>query len=270
VDADKEWWRTFFAGLVVEVWLRVMPEEQTRQEADFIERHLRMPPNGRILDAPCGGGRHSLALAARGYRLTGIDISAQFLQTARAAANEQQLAIDWREGDMRELPRTPQFDGAFCFGNSFGYYDDEGNAEFLRAIAAALKPGTRFVLDYGAVTEALLPAYQERSWGEFGDILFLRAGRYDHVGGRIHTEYTCIRGNQVEKKLASQRVYSYRELCRLLEEAGFADMQGLASLTDEPFHLGARRLLLIATKQGPGPHPTPETPSKPFGRAPAG
>ena len=38
-----------------------------------------------------------------------------------------------------------RFDGAFCVGNSFGYLDDEGNAAFLRAVRAALKPGGRFI-----------------------------------------------------------------------------------------------------------------------------
>jgi SAM-dependent methyltransferase len=248
VNADKEWWRTSFAGLMVECWLRATSEEQTRQEADFIERHLRLPLGGRVLDAPCGGGRHSLALAARGYRMTGIDISEQFLQTARAAADQRQLAIDWRQGNMCELSSTQEFDGAFCFGNSFGYCDDDGNAAFLRAVAGALKAGAHFVLDYPAVAEALLPTYQERLWAEFGDFLFLRAGRYDHVSGRIHSEYTFVRGGQVEKKLGSQRVYTYREVCRLLEEAGFTDVQAYGSLTQEPFRLGAGRLFLTATK----------------------
>jgi hypothetical protein len=39
---------------------------------------------------------------------------------------------------MRDLLWRSRFDGAFCFGNSFGYLDDEGNAAFLRAVAAAL------------------------------------------------------------------------------------------------------------------------------------
>src|SRR3989442_1102150 len=82
-------------GPTVEFWLRATPEAQTREEADFIERHLQLPPQGKVLDVPCGGGRHSLALAARGYQVTGIDVSPQFLQTARARANENRLVIDW-------------------------------------------------------------------------------------------------------------------------------------------------------------------------------
>ena len=85
-----------------------------------------------------------------------------------------------------------------------------------------------------------------------GDMLFLRDGRYNHVAGRIETEYTLIRGGKVEKKPWTQRVYTFLELCRLLETAGFKDIQGYASLTLEPFKLGSRRLLLVATKQESG------------------
>src|SRR5437016_5021851 len=93
----SDWWRQFFSGVVVDLWLRVPTEEQTRGEADFIEKVLQLPPEGRVLDVPCGGGRHSIELAARGYRLTGVDISADFLQAARALAAERQLSVAWDE-----------------------------------------------------------------------------------------------------------------------------------------------------------------------------
>jgi len=207
MKADPEWYRTFFAGLFVEIWLRVPSAAQDREEADFIEQQLRLPPGGRVLDVPCGGGRHCHQLAARGHHMTGVDISPQFLKAAREAAAQQRWTIDWREGDMRQLGAVGDFDGAFCFGNSFGYLDDQGNADFLKAVAGALKPGGRFLLDYPAAAEALLPAYVERMEG-----------------------------------------YTGREVCRLMEDAGFADVQAFASLAGEPFRLGARGLFLAATK----------------------
>ena len=51
---------------MVEWWLRAMTEEQTRQEADFIQEMLQVATPARLLDVPCGGGRHSLDLANRG------------------------------------------------------------------------------------------------------------------------------------------------------------------------------------------------------------
>src|SRR5437868_3960234 len=142
--STSDWWRTFFSGLPVEMWLRVPTEEQTRAEVDFIEKVLRLGPGAKVLDVPCGGGRHSLELAARGHRVTGVDLSDDFLQAARAGAAARSLPVAWEQREMTDLPWREEFDGAFCFGNSFGYLEDEANARFLAAVARALKPGGRF------------------------------------------------------------------------------------------------------------------------------
>jgi SAM-dependent methyltransferase len=243
-----DWWREFFSGVVVAMWLRVPTEEQTRAEADFIQKVLRLSPRARVLDVPCGGGRHSLELAARGHQVTGVDLSSDFLKVARAQATGRRLPVTWEQREMGDLPWPGAFDGAFCFGNSFGYLDDAGNAHFLKAVAAALKPGARFVLDTGVVAESLLPNFPERRWLQVGDILFLSHGRYDHARGRLDTDYTFICDGKADTRPASTRVYTYRELYRLLQDAGLTDCEGYGSLNQEPFRLGSPRLLLAATK----------------------
>jgi SAM-dependent methyltransferase len=247
MTAPTEWWRTFFSGTMAEWWLGAMTAEQTRLEADFVQQTLQVAPPARLLDVPCGGGRHSLSLAAQGYRMTGVDISPAFLAAARS--NPSAGAVTWEQRDMRDLPWPDTFDGAFSLGNSFAYYDDEGNRDFLHAVARVLKPGARFVLDTGYVAEALLPALQERGWYESGGILVLSDRRYDPAEGRLHVEYTAVRDGKAEKWPMSARIYTYRELCRLFEDAGFAGPQGYGSLAREPFQLGSRRLLMVATKK---------------------
>jgi SAM-dependent methyltransferase len=243
-----DWWQTFFRGTMAESWLMAMPEEVTRQEADFVEKVLQVAPPARLLDVPCGGGRHSLALASRGYDLTAVDISPAFLEVARSKASPGPGRVAWEQRDMRDLPWQDTFDGAFSLGNSFGYLDDAGNAAFLRAVARALRPGARFVLDTGYLTEGLLPVLQERVWYETGNILFLAARRYDPADGRLYVEYTTVRDGQVEKWPLSARLHTYREVRRLFEEAGFTDLVGYGSLDQEPFQFGSRRLLLVGTR----------------------
>jgi SAM-dependent methyltransferase len=249
MGASVDWWRTFFSGLVVESWLMATTAEQTRQEAEFIREALNVSPPARLLDVPCGGGRHSVALAGLGYDMTGVDISTGFLAAARSQPVPPAGSIAWEEREMRDLPWPEAFDGAFSFGNSFGYLDDDGNAVFLKAVAAALKPGARFALETGYVMEHLLPVLQERSWYPLGDILMLSQRRYDPVDSRLHVEYTMIRGAVTEKQTMSARIFSYRELVELLKEAGFTDVQGYGSLTREPFRLGAGRVLMVASKR---------------------
>src|SRR5262245_3665980 len=143
MSAQDEWWRTFFKGMIVDSWLSAMSDEQTQEEANFIEQVLGVSPPARLLDVPCGGGRHCDALAARSHVMTGVDLSEEFLKVARARPAQ----VAWERREMRDLPWRGEFEGAYSLGNSFGYLDDRGNADFLAAVARTLRPGARFVLD---------------------------------------------------------------------------------------------------------------------------
>ena len=154
-----EWFETFFQGPAVDFWTRAMPPAQTLADADFLEKTFDVKPGARLLDVPCGNGRHSIELARRGYRVTGIDLSEEFLAAARA-----ELDADWRKGDMRALDvEAAAFDGAFCFGNSFGYLDHAGVAEFLSALSETLQPGDALLLGTDLVkdTGRLVRAYDD-------------------------------------------------------------------------------------------------------------
>ncbi|MGA9996170.1 MAG: class I SAM-dependent methyltransferase [Pyrinomonadaceae bacterium] len=248
MSKQPEWWETFFTGLSLDLWRAVVTEEQTRAEADFIERTLQLPSQAKVLDVPCGGGRHALELASRGFLMNGVDIAQEFVEEAQGKAAERNLNFTCERREMRDLPWHEEFDGAYSFGNSFGYLTDEGNAEFLHAVSRTLKPGARFLLETGATAESLLPHFAEHRRYEVGAITMLIDNRYDHESGRLYTDYTFTRDGREEKKPGSQRVYTYRELCRMLEAAGFQNCVGSSSPDGEPFKLGAQRLYLSAVK----------------------
>jgi SAM-dependent methyltransferase len=249
VAAASDWWQTFFSGLAVEWWLRATTSDQTRQEADFIAESLAVPAPAKLLDVPCGGGRHCLALAERGYEMTGVDISTDFLAAARSQSEGQPHKVRWEQREMRDLPWPDGFDGAYSFGNSFAYLDEAGNAAFLKSVAAALKPGAHFVLDTSYVTEVILPALQDRAEYPTGDMVMLAERHYDPAESRLHVNYTFTRGTETEKQSMSARIYSYRELVSLLDAAGFTAIKGYGSLAREPFRLRSGRALIVATKR---------------------
>ena len=80
-------------------------------------------------------------------------------------------------------------------------------------------------------------------------MLMLSQRRYDPADGRLHVEYTLIRGSQSDKRSMSARIYSYREVVGLLASAGFTRIEGYGSLAKEPFRLGSRQALMIASKR---------------------
>jgi SAM-dependent methyltransferase len=249
VKAEANWWENFFTGLIVDFWRVALPPEVTKAESKWLSDALEARPGGRLLDVPCGDGRLALEMARQGCLVTGVDLSEEFLAAARTEAGAEGLSIVWRLSDMRDLPWREEFDGAFCGGSSFGYFGDEGDLAFLRAVARSLRPGARFALDSVKAVEVLLPAFRQRREMEIGDIRFEAFNHYDHETGWVENRYMISRGAKTETRLARHRIYTYREVVSMLERAGFGEIHGYGSLDGEPFRLGSARLQVVAKRE---------------------
>lgn len=248
INKQNQWWEKFFSGVCSDVQFESKTEEQTRAEVDFIQKVLQLMPKAKVLDVPCGKGRHSIELSRRGHQVTGVDITLHFLNDAYRKAVEQRLEINWEHRDMSDLPWREEFEGAFCFWGSFGYFDDNGNADFLKAISHVLKRSAKFLLDTH-VTETLLPTlFQKRAWKKVDKTLILEERHYNHTTGRTNTEWTFIQEGKEFRKSTSIRLYTCRELSQLFERFGLVDLKYYGSLSGEAFHLGSPRLYLVATK----------------------
>jgi len=245
---QTNWWEDFFHGVALDFWRAAISDEQTRAEADFINNQLQLPVGAKLLDVPCGNGRLSIELAAFGFELTGVDIAVEFIEEAQRKSEARGVRVNWQNIEMRALPWTSEFDGAFCFGNSFGYLEDDENAAFLKVVSRTLKPGARFILDAPAIAECLLPHFVGNRTIELGDISCTIDTRYDHEQSRMFPSFTFVRNGVEDRRSSSQRVYTYKELVGLLGDAGLETVAAYGSLTEEPFHLGAHRLLLVTKK----------------------
>ena len=135
MQPSDDWWQTFFHGAVLEMWSRAVPPEQTRTEAAALEKALGVPQGARVLDVPCGNGRLALQLAARGYRMTGLDLADEYVAGAKVRSAERGLDVDWRQGDMRQLPFQAEFDAAYV-AHEVAYHQ-----QVIEAIDGVLIPG---------------------------------------------------------------------------------------------------------------------------------
>ncbi len=155
----------------------------TEQEVDALVELLGVSPGQRLLDVGCGTGRHSRALAARGFHVVGVDISPRFVDIAneRAGANERYI-----HGDARALGFDAEFDavislcqGAFGLTGGPGADDTlpvrELDEPILDGIARALKPGAKAAV-------SAFSAYFQLRHGEDPDTFDARLGvNHEHT-----------------------------------------------------------------------------------------
>jgi tellurite methyltransferase len=116
-----------------------------REPSEIVRRALALLPqvpqmSGRALDVACGAGRNALHLAACGFVVDAIDISAEGLQRGRDAALARQLAVNWIERDLSE---SPEIDGPYQLIVMVRYV----NAPLLDVLVKALAPGGLLVVE---------------------------------------------------------------------------------------------------------------------------
>ncbi len=124
----------------------------TKVEVQFLWDAIKLQPGMALLDIGCGTGRHAIELAARGIKVTGLDISSGMLHEAQKKARAAQVEIEWIHDDATKWSRSGAFDAAVCLcEGGFGLINHEEDAVahdlgILKCAAESLKPGSPFVL----------------------------------------------------------------------------------------------------------------------------
>jgi cyclopropane fatty-acyl-phospholipid synthase-like methyltransferase len=195
---NKEWYKTFFKTFEI-IQPLFYSSEQTIKQADFLWEVLNLKKGSNVLDVPCGNGRIGFELARKGCVVIGIDFNENLIEKAKQASKKIKLKVDFRMDDMRKIPWKNKFDAAICWWGSFGYFDDKGNRDFVKAISSSLKKGGRFIID-GHIMETLLPKYQPMGWEKFRDYKVLEERIFDFVNSRIDVDWTFIKDSKELKQ----------------------------------------------------------------------
>jgi SAM-dependent methyltransferase len=251
---DPRWYAGFFDDQWLEMRDEVTPPERTQREVDFALEALAPAPGARLLDVACGHGRHSLELARRGFRVTGVDLSEPSLALAREAAAAEELDVELVHADMREIPFREEFDAAIDLFTSFGYFETEHEDErALAAIARSLKPGAALLLETvnGA---ALLRVFRAETWNELEDgTLMLEHRGYDLLTGRNDVVWTFVRPDGSRSELRhSLRLYTVAEIASMLRRVGLEIERSWGGWDGSELTLDSgMRFLVLARKAGP-------------------
>jgi SAM-dependent methyltransferase len=141
-DWFEDWFNTHYYHLLY--------NHRNETEAKFFMNNLldfiHLKKMGKILDAACGKGRHSIYLNSQGYNITGIDLSAKSIAEASKSEND---SLSFFEHDIRLPFRINYFDSVFNLFTSFGYFQkQEDNIVCLKNFFNALKPSGYFLFDF--------------------------------------------------------------------------------------------------------------------------
>lgn len=126
--------------------------------ARYAKRDVR-----RLLEPGCGSGRLVVAMAAKGYDVTGLDLSDAMLNYMRRKLKRRNLSATCVKGDMTCLDFDVPFDAAFCTYNTFRHLLTEKEAlSHLRSMADVLASGGLYILGMHLVPEEDYEAVVER------------------------------------------------------------------------------------------------------------
>jgi SAM-dependent methyltransferase len=244
-DRD-DFWETFYPTLFSERQWDMAPAQ-----VDSLLELADLEPGARVLDLCCGPGRHALELARRGFRVTGVDRTAAYLDAARQKAAEEGLETEFVQEDMRRFVRPGAFDVAINLFTSFGYFEDPAqDLQVAKNLHASLRPGGKLVMEMMG-KEPLARIFRERDWSwldEERGVIMLEERKLSQGWSWIENTWILLHGSERKTYTISHRLYAGTELASLLRQAGFTSVALFGGLEGVPYDQNARRLVTVAKR----------------------
>jgi SAM-dependent methyltransferase len=244
--AAPNWWQTGFGPEYLALYDAFLAE-RTPVEVDQIEALLQLHPPRRILDLPCGQGRHAIELARRGYEVTGIDLSPYMLGVARERGESSGVRVRWLTGDMRESLSGETFDLVLNLFTSFGYFDDEADdRRVVRAAASMLAPGGRFFLEV-INRQWIIGNFKERQWFTVGQTAVMERRSLDLRTRRMVVERTVSSATAEDISVHAVRLYDGPAVKTMLDAAGFDRVELYGDWDGAPLTPESLRVLAVGS-----------------------
>ena len=243
----NDWFRDAFGEHYIRLYAH-RDEREALAMVDLINRAAPVAPGARVLDAPCGTGRHARIFARQGFHVFGIDLSADLLAHAKMEPGN----VSYIRSDIRHLPfQAASFDLVVNLFSSFGYFmSDADNYRVLEDLARVCRPSGRFVFDYfnaGELRRTLVPASERRTadgWlvRELREI----SGMPPRVNKRVHIHSGS---GSTREYVESVRLFEPDEIESMMSRAGFQIDARLGDYSGAPFAADSPRLFIAATRQ---------------------
>ena len=228
--------------------------EDTRRQVDFLIEKLRLQPGARILDLACGFGRHSLELARRGFSVTGVDVTPDYIRYAREQAEREGLDARFLCADIRDTRFEGEFDAALNMADgAIGYLENDAeNRKIFETVAKALKPGGHHFMDVmnGDYADSHFPCQlweagekcltlSRFEWNR--ETRTLLYGQLDYAYGAPLPKPEMTEGNPI-------RLYTLAEIEALFAPLGLRPTATYADFSGNPASANAIQLMILSEK----------------------
>lgn len=248
---EANWFQTAFGSEYIDLYAH-RDDAEAAAVVELICRTLNLSPGTRVLDAPCGAGRHARAFAARGLKTVGLDLSPELLRKAAELNALVASGPSYIRADIRQLPfRCGGFALVTNLFSSFGYFHDEAeNRGAMQGLVEMVSPGGHLVVDFmnAEHVERTLEARSERTTPSGWHVI---EERWIGSEPKRINKRTVARGKHGEQRefRESVRLYHPAELEQMMREAGIVVTHRFGNYAGMPLTNLAPRALLIGEKK---------------------
>ena len=246
----KEWWSTYFDDRYLQEYEPLFDLARDRHEVARLIDVLGLPAGARLLDCPCGQGRHAHLLAEAGFAVDGVDYSRKLLERARERGHGNRLR--YTRADMRALPKrwSGRFDAVVNLFTSFGFFlDPADDARVIREFARVLRRGGMLVW-HGASRDGVSARFLSRDWWRTsGGMMVAQERVFDPLSGVLTVDSEQRRNGRTVARTSRIRLYTATRIAELCRDAGLIVEEAYDDWSDRPLRRSSSEMLLVARKR---------------------
>jgi ubiquinone/menaquinone biosynthesis C-methylase UbiE len=248
-QSKTTWWASYFDAQYLLEYEPLFSPQRDRREVARLMEILALPSGARILDVPCGQGRHAHLLAEAGFDVDGLDYSKDLLDRAKKRGTASTLR--YTQGDMRRLPGrwTGRFDAVVNLFTSFGFFvDPNDDVRVIEEFARVLKPGGILVW-HGGSRDGVMRRFLDRDWWQTEDGTMIAHERsFDALSGVLTVRSTWRGRKSSGEREHRIRLYTATRLAELCAAAGLIVEEAYDGWAPRPLSRKSSEMVLLARK----------------------
>jgi glycine/sarcosine N-methyltransferase len=207
-----------------------------------------------LLDAGCGTGNMSIALAPFCNKIDAFDIDSEMVQIAKKKSTNLSN-VEFQSADLLKITENHthnSYDLVFCYGNTLVHLlSFENISDFLEQVYQILKPGGKIALQILNYEYILNNQITELPIIDNEHITFIR--KYKFTGKervfQFNTNLTVKASGVVLKNRAPLYAIKPEELIKSMKEIGFVNIKGYSSFKQNPLSHDKMPLIVTAIKE---------------------